>query len=449
MRLLPLLSLACALPGLAQNPDFTVLDELAQRALRESGTPGAVITVIHHGQVVYEKAFGVTDVETQGRVTPETLFRIGSTTKMFTAAAVLTLVEEGRVDLDKRISTYVQSLPPKIGALTLRQLLSHTAGLGDRGSGHGRHDDSALGDAIRALPPEIVELDPGAVYSYSSLGYWIAGLVLESVTGQPFADAVAERVFRPLGMTRTTFRPLAAMTYPFAQQHEGSAKQAPRVIRPFADDSSTWPGGSLFSSAHELSRFVLAFLQKGKLDGKQALAAGVVSAMSQPHAAIPGSTDHYTYGLVASNDRGVFTLSHGGARVGFGSFIVMAPEQRSGIIVVTNRSGSTLAPVVQKAMELVLPLGPEESQPPAPTTIPEETLKSYTGTYAGGGWRITITRDAGRLVLIFQGKQYPAKPAPGGHFTTEGPLSDFVFVPAPDDSIRYLHVELRTLRKIE
>ncbi|MGC4052141.1 MAG: serine hydrolase domain-containing protein [Paludibaculum sp.] len=180
----------------------------------------------------------------------------------------------------------------------MRQLLSHTAGLGDRGSGHGRHDDAALGEAIRALPPEIAELDPGAVYSYSSLGYWVAGLVLESVTGKPFADAVAERIFQPLGMARTTFRPLSAMTYPFAQQHEGSADTPPRIIRPFADDSSTWPGGSLFSSARDLSRFVLAFLQQGQLENQQDLPAGVVAAMSQPHAAIPGGTDHYTFGLV-------------------------------------------------------------------------------------------------------------------------------------------------------
>ncbi|MGJ5820411.1 serine hydrolase domain-containing protein [Paludibaculum fermentans] len=448
MRLILLLAFLRALPALAQTPDFSILDGLAQRAMQDSGTPGAAIAVIHHGQVVYEKAFGVSDVETQARVTPQTLFRIGSTTKMFTAAAVLTLVEEGRVDLDKPIATYVPALPAKIGTLTLRQLLSHTAGLGDRGSGHGRHDDSALGDAIRALPPEIVELDPGAVYSYSSLGYWIAGLVLESVSGKPFADAVAERVFQPLGMTRTTFRPLTAMTYPFAQQHEGSAKQVPRLLRPFADDSSTWPGGSLFSSAHELSRFALAFLQQGKLDGKQVLPAAVIAAMTQPHAAIPGGSEHYTYGLVASDDRGVFTLSHGGARVGFGSLIVLAPQQQAAVLVVTNRSGSTLSSVVQKALELALPLGPEEPQPPAPSAIPEETLKSYTGTYAGGGWRIAITQEAGHLVLTFEGKSYPAQPAPGVRFTTEGPLSDFVFVPGPDGAIRYLHVELRTLRKI-
>ncbi|MBN9661165.1 MAG: serine hydrolase [Acidobacteria bacterium] len=449
MRSPLLLCLACTLTALAQKPDFSALDELAPRTMRDSGTPGAAVVVIHHGQVVYEKAFGVASVETQSPVTAETLFRIGSTTKMFTAAAVLTLVEEGRVELDKPISTYVRGLPSKIAILTLRQLLSHTAGLGDRGSGHGRHDDSALGEAIRALPPDIAELDPGAVYSYSSLGYWIAGLVLESVTGKPYADAVAERVLQPLGMTRTTFRPLAAMTYPLAQQHEGGAKQAPRVIRPFADDSSTWPGGSLFSSARELSRFVLAFLQNGKLDGKQALPAGVIAAMSQPHAAIPGGSDHYTYGLVASRDRGVLTLSHGGARVGFGSLIVMAPEHRSAVIVVTNRSGSTLGPVVQKAMELALPLGPEEPEPPAPTAIPEETLRRYSGTYAGGGWRITISQQAGKLMLTFEGKQYPVEPAPGGRFTTSGPLSDFVFVPGPDGAIRYLHVELRTLRKVE
>ncbi|WP_321476698.1 serine hydrolase domain-containing protein [uncultured Paludibaculum sp.] len=449
MRLLALFTIACALPFHAQTSAFVDLDNLVSRAMKESGTPGAGIAIISHGKVVYEKGFGVTDVETQTRVQPETLFRIGSTTKMFTAAAVLTMVEEGRADLDRPIATYVQGLQSAIGALTLRQLLSHTAGLGDRGSRYGRHDDVALAEGIRALTPEILELEPGAVYSYSSLGYWIAGLVLESVTGKPFADAVADRVLRPLGMNRSTFRPLEAMTYPFAQQHEVSSKEAPRVLRPFADDAATWPGGSLFSSTSELTRFVLAFLQKGKLDGKQVLPAGVIQAMSQPHSAIPGGGDQYTYGLVASKDRGVFTLSHGGARVGYGSLIVMAPDQQSAVIIVTNRSGSTLPAVAQRAMGMVVPFGPAEPEPPVPSVIPEETLKTYIGTYAGGSWRITITQESGHLVVGFEGKRYPAKPANSGRFTTDGPLSDFIFVPGPDGSIRYLHVELRTLRKIE
>lgn len=447
MRPPALLLLLAALPALAQTGNLTELDTLVPQALQSSGTPGAAITVIRNGRVVYEKGFGVADIETGAPVRPETLFRIGSTTKMFTAAAVLTLVEQRKLDLDRPIAAYVPGLHPKLGALTLRQLLSHTAGLGDRGSGYGRPDDAALRDTIRALPPEIVELDPGAVYSYSSLGYWIAGLVLETVSGQPFADAVAARVLRPLGMTRSTFRPLEAITYPFAQQHGGGAGQPPRLLRPFADDAGTWPGGSLFSSAHELGRFALAFLQDGALDGKQALPAGVVAAMSQPHAAIPGGSDHYTFGLVASTDRGVFTLSHGGARVGFGSLIVLAPKQQAAVIVVTNRGGSTLGSVVQRALEMVVPFGPEPPPAPAPR-LTEETLRSYTGVYAGGGWRIPITLESGRLVLEFEGKKYPAR-AEAGRFVTEGPLSDFVFVPGPDGSIRYLHVELRTLRKVE
>lgn len=447
MRTFLLLTLS-ALAATAQPNGLATLDELVPRALRDSGTPGAAVTVIQSGRVVYEKGFGVADAETGAPVRPETLFRIGSTTKMFTAAAVLTLVEEHRVELDKPIEAYVPRLPAKLGALTLRQLLSHTAGLGDRASRYGRSDDDALGDAIRALPPEILELDPGAVYSYSSLGYWIAGLVLESVTGQPYADAVAKRVLRPLGMTRSTFRPLEAITYPFAQQHEGGAGKAPTVLRPFAEDAATYPGGSLFSSARELARFVIAFLQNGSLDGKQVLPAGVVAAMSQPHAAIPGGSEHYTFGLVASTDRGVFTLSHGGARIGFGSMIFMAPKQRSAIIVVTNRSGSTLPGVVERAMDLVLPFGPEEA-PAAVPVLSAKAMESYTGIYAGGGWRIPITLKDGQLFLEFEGNRYLAKLAAGGHFTTEGPLSDFVFVPGPDGVVRYLHVELRTLRKVE
>lgn len=428
--------------------DWHAIEQAATAALEQSGTPGAAVVVVQDDATPLLKGFGKASIETGEPVTPETLFRLGSTTKMFTAAALLTLREQGRVDLAAPVSKYVRGLDPKIGALTLEQLLTHTAGLGDRGSGYGRHDDSALAATIRGLTAEMLELEPGAVYSYSSLGYWIAGLVIESVYGKPFADAVKELVFAPAGMQRTTFRPLEAMTYPFAQQHEGGPGKPVRLIRPFADDAATWPGGSLFSTATDLSRFLTAFLNGGKLDGKQALLPGVVRAMSEGHASIPGSTDRYGYGLVVSRDRGVLTLSHGGARIGFGSLIVMVPEKRVAVAAITNRSGSTLGPVLQKALESLVQFGPEEPSSTTAVSLSDGELRRYEGTFAGGKTRVETRVENGKLMIVFEEKSYEAKPSGNHRFTSEGPLSDFVFVPGADGSLRYLHVDLRTLRRV-
>ena len=238
------------------------------------------------------------------------LFRLGSTTKMLTATAALGLAVEGKVDINAPISKYIKWLYPKIGSLTLHQLLSHTAGLIDEAVMNGFHDDSALGAGIRQWNADWFFTEPGAVFSYSNPGYWLAGYLVESVTGKPYADAMAQQVFQPLGMSRSTLRPLMAMTWPLAQGHEDG-----RVIRPAPDNTANWPAGSAFSSVPELSRFVIALMNGGRLEGKQALPAEVVARMLEPHAktADPGSS--YGYGLYFSERRSVHWAEHtGGAR---------------------------------------------------------------------------------------------------------------------------------------
>jgi CubicO group peptidase (beta-lactamase class C family) len=434
-RLLPFV-----FPALLLAQDFTALDAIVESELKASGTPGAAVVIVQGDRIVHLKGYGLANVETGDKITPDTLFRIGSTTKIFTAAAVLTLVDEGKLDLVKPISTYVKGLDPAIGAITTHQLLSHTAGLGDRGSGHGSHDDAALGTTMRALKSDMIELTPGEIFSYSSLGYWLAGLVLEEISGKPFADGVDERVFKPLGMTGSTFRPLMAMTYPFAQQHAGGPGKAPTVIRPFADESNSWPGGSAFASARGLARFMLGFLNGG-------LSPQVVRLMSTPHAVFPGSDSSYGYGLVTGVDRGVRTVSHGGARIGFGSMLTVAPEQKTGVAVIANRSNAMLGRVVQKALELAVKFGPAE-KPETVGSTGAELLATAVGAYVGGPIRVALSVSEGKVEVTMDGKTYPAKDLGGGRFMAEGPVGYFVLVPGPNGQVRYMHTNLRALRRV-
>jgi CubicO group peptidase (beta-lactamase class C family) len=164
---------------------------------------------------------------------------------------------------------------------------------------------------------------------------------------------VAEKILQPLGMTRSTFRPTMAMTWPLAQGHTAEDGKA-TVVRPVANNAASWPAGSMYSSVEELSRWVIAFMNDGKLEGKQVLSPKVIARLATPQVDIPKSDRKYGYGLQIGTVRGMRLLSHTGSRLGHGSLIQMVPERRIGAIVVTNRTGGNLQKTADLALKMVL-----------------------------------------------------------------------------------------------
>ena len=213
--------------------DFSAIDRVIAQELTDTHTPGAAVSIVSGDRVVFSKGYGVASVETREPVRPEMLFRLGSTTKMFTAAALVLLAEKGAVDLNAPIGNYVKDLHPKIAQLTAHQLLSHTSGFLDEAPMFGSDDESALEKEVRSWTANRFFTEPGRIYSYSNPAFWLAGFVVESVSGKRYADQMTASLFKPLGMSRTTLRPLVAMTYPIAQGHDDSPK-GPAVIRPAA-----------------------------------------------------------------------------------------------------------------------------------------------------------------------------------------------------------------------
>jgi CubicO group peptidase (beta-lactamase class C family) len=379
--------------------DFTPVEQSARDELARANVPGASMAIVRGEQVVFSKAFGTANVETRAPVRREMLFRLGSTTKMLTAAALAGLAAEGKIDLNAPVGKYVPGLPPRIGAVTADQLLSHTAGVLDTTPMYGPHDDDALGKGIRSWTDEWLFTAPGQIFSYSNPGYWLAGYLVEVLTGKPFADAMEARVFRPLEMSRTTLRPTMAMTWPLAIGHEEAPGNTCVVTRPAADNAASWPAGSVFSNTADLAKFTIAFLNARGLDPK------VIAMLSAPHASYPDSKDRYGYGLTIRDLRGVPVVEHSGARVGYGSFIRMAPQQRVAIIVQTNRTGGNLPATIERASELMLPLAPR-TDPPAQAALrlTEEDLRRIPGRYRNGEQSLEITARDGRL-FIKRGRQ--------------------------------------------
>jgi len=449
VRKLSLLFISLAVAGWplragAQTLDTSALERVALEELKTTRTPGAAVALVLDGKVVFARGFGVASVNTGAPVTADMLFRLGSTTKMLTAAMVVSLAEEGKLKLDVPIGTYVQGLPPRLSQATLHQLLSHSSGLRDEATMFGLHDDLALGQTVRTLTDDFFFTEPAKIYSYANPGYWAAGFVGEVVAGKPYADAMNDRLFQPLGMKRTTLRPTMAMTYPLAQGHDQNGTAPPFVVRPAADNAGNWPAGSVFSNVEDLARFVIAFMNGGVIDGKQALPAGAMTRMSTPQVEVQASEPtSYGYGLSIRNDRGIRMLTHGGSRSGYGSSIAVAPDRRAAVIVLANRSGSSLSKTADTAMGMVLGRGPQPEQP-VPTAVPmtAEEMRRYAGAYSQTGkaavelliqeGKLVIRQGASTLPVIKLGDRRFGSVRPG----TARP-QEFFLVPGADGRAEY------------
>ncbi|HKQ74725.1 MAG TPA: serine hydrolase [Blastocatellia bacterium] len=437
-------------PALAQQKpvNFAELDKVALEELKQRNTPGAAVAVIKDDRVIYAKGYGVASVETGAPVTPEMLFRLGSTTKMLTAAALVTLAGAGKLKLDAPIGNYVKGLNPQLAQVTAHQLLSQSAGLRDFAATITSNDDAALGAQARSWKEDVFFTEPGKIYSYSSPGYWLAGLVVEEVGGKPYADAMDDLLFKPLGMSRSTLRPSVAMTYPLTAGHRIENNLAV-VIRPAFNNTAMWPGGSVYSNVGDLARFVIALMNDGKLEGKQAMAPLVVARLPAPHVTLPGTTDvNYGYGLMSFNYRGVRVVTHGGASTGYGSTIQLAPEHKFAVITLTNRSGETLLRARNKALELLLPLNlSEEEERRAAPSLTETEMAAYVGRYSHEPQSWDVFVKEGKLWLRHEGGESELKRVGPATFAY-GSAGELVFTLGPDGKAEHMFLGMYAAKKV-
>ena len=430
----------------APLPDFSPLEQVVADELRNTATPGGAVAVVLGDRVVYSRGFGIANVETNEPVRPEMLFRLGSTTKMFTAAALVTLAEQGKLDLNAPVGSYVTDINAKVGRVTADQLLSHMSGFFDEAPMFGSHDETALAKEVRSWGDARFFTEPGKIFSYSNPGYWFAGFLIEHASKQKYADQLDESIFKPLGMTSTTLRPLVAMTHPLAQGHE-ETPQGPRVIRPAANNAASWPAGSIFSNVNDLSRFVIAFLNDGRIDGKQVLSPAVIRSLSTPRAKIPGGDGSYGYGLQVAKYRGVDLVSHGGSRAGYGSSIRMVPSKKFGVIAVANRTGIGLNATAVKAMEIALPLAPRTTSAAPQTALTPADMNAYAGTYSQGPRTMDLLIRDGKLLLKQNNRETPLMKFGDQEIGTDSGAR-WVVVRAANGAVDYLHAGSRSWRKI-
>jgi len=327
---------------------YAELETTLRRAIRRHGVPGASVAVLKGRRVVAQAAAGVTNVDTQVPVTTDTVFQIGSITKVFTATLVMQLVDDGLLSLDTPIIEYLPEFrvadPITRRAVTARHLLSHTSGIdGDFFPDAGRGDDSiARLVEMSTLLPSLFPL--GAKMSYCNVGFAVLGRVIEVLRRETFDQAMRRRIFKPLGMMHAMTLPEDALRYRCAVGHVPHPKHADRaVVAPvmYLSHGQKAAGATPGMSASGLLKFVQAHLDHGRIAGAQRLlSAASVAAMQRRQIRLPRHAPRgaigWGLGWFLCDWQGHRMIGHDGGTLGQYSFLRVSPQRRIAVALLTN-----------------------------------------------------------------------------------------------------------------
>lgn len=385
-----------------------ILDGLAVR----NRVPGLAVTVFSDTGILAEAAAGVRAVDDPAPMTPRTLFRLTSLTKMLTALAAMRLADAGRLDLDERIGSMfppATDLPATMGSVTVRQLLSHTAGLvrGDVNLSIGSDDPDGLAEYTLSTGIHTPFLaDPGDVYSYSDQGYSLIGYLIERVTGSYFDAAMRELVFAPLGMTSACFSPLTAMTQPLSQLHVDVEPHGLIQVRRFPESARIHPQAGAFCSPHELARLGMLHLGDGIAPGRpgRIVSAGTMREMRTPRADIGLDID-LRYGLgayVGPRYGRHLACGHEGYLSGTWTKLVLVPGLRLGVAWCDNRGPvpALIAERYRAINEIFAALSGAEAASERPVTADGADDPQASGEAGWPGLAGRYRRPSGRPVDV-------------------------------------------------
>ena len=328
----------------------TAQDEYASMSIRvdkvfskwdEADSPGAAVVVVKDGEVVHKGGYGMANLEYGAPITPSTMFEVGSVAKQFTAMAIALLAAQGKISLDDDIHTYVPEVPDFGKPITIRHLIHHMSGLRNwevlfiLEGNLGKITTKRVLQMIRHQKE--LNFDPGEEYSYCNAGYVLLAEVVQRVTGQSFRGWTRANIFEPLGMTNTSFyddytRIVKNRAYGYMPKGKGGFRN---VLY-----TSAAPGpASLFTTAEDLSEWIKNFEEK-RVGGP-----AVIEQMLERGLLNNGTKLDYAFGLEVGEYRGLKRIYHVGGWAGFGSVLVHFPEQRFGVVVLSNLGLGAFDPV--------------------------------------------------------------------------------------------------------
>jgi len=373
----------------------------AQRVARE--LPGMSIGIVHDQALVWSRGFGWADLERREPATADTLYRIGSITKLFTATALLILRDAGKLHLDDPLTAHLPWFQMKAaaadaGTITIRHLLTHTSGLPREGAFPYFTDSRfpTIEDIRARLPMQERPLPTETRWKYSNLGATLAGEVVAAVAGEPYVDFVRRRILAPLGMTATMVatpepaHPRLATGY--GRRLLGSTPT------PFNDLRGLTAAGNMTTSVTDLARFAMLQLRGGVAGGAQILSGRTLAEMHRVHWLEPEWQAGWGLGFRLLRVRGKTLVGHGGAVRGFRSNLQICPSDKIAVVAFVNSDDADAWLYADKALEWVGSAITAVTKP-APRTA-DPAWQRYVGRYRNAWRDIQIVVRGGELVAI-------------------------------------------------
>ena len=330
-----------ALPAVAQEvaiqDDIAEAQKLVESYYYENEIPGMSVSVYRDGEIIWSRGFGYSDLTTETPINPdETLFRVGSVSKTFTAAAVGLLYQQDKLELDESIHSYVPEFPKKKHDFTVEQAAGHLAGIrhyrDNEFMGTIRYNTVTAG--LEIFKDDTLLFEPGTSYSYSSYGWNLISAAVEGASGEQFITFMQTEVFHPLGMTNTmpdyAYREVPARTT-FYIYENGENKEAPYV-----DNSYKWAGGGFLSTTEDMIKFGEAHLSPGFLNQE------TLNRLMAPLETDDGKSTNYGIGWSTMEIDGTVWKGHSGGSVGGSTMFMMNLENNVIIAFAINRSNAPL-----------------------------------------------------------------------------------------------------------
>ena len=345
----------------------------------EPDTPGCALGIIENGQFIYQRGYGAANLDYDIPITSQSVFRIGSVSKQFTAMAVLLAAEEGKLSLDDDIRKYLPELSPYDPPVTIRHLLHHTSGLRDYlylmdlvGK---REDDYYTNEEVMALLARLKELNfrPGEEYLYSNTNYFLFSQIIPRVTGKSLREWAAEKIFRPLGMNHTHFHDDLREVVPrratgYRKKDDGTFEIDVSTINMVGD-------GGLFTTVEDLFKWDQDFY-RNVLGGPN-----VMPQMLAPGTLNDGTVQSYALGLRVSRYRGLPVVGHGGSWVGYRAATLRFPEQKFSVICLCNRADAVPWETAARIADIYLADAFPRMDSAVTIALPEAQRREREGTY--------------------------------------------------------------------